>query len=190
MKRQARKVTINEVYVFKSRFIRPWPKDDEARTVPLSAKALEIYDRQLAGRDLKQGCGVRHWKDEPCTHPLVYTIEGRPLSPNSLGEALSNAAARAEVDHETPYGARRGYATRLAERGIDAFLLADLVGHSDLSITREYVQQTQSAQARVLAALGEPQPLKAVGPRGTDRGTDRDNQALPEAPQGASEDTA
>lgn len=188
--RRARKVTVNEVYVYKSRFIRPWPKDDEARTVPLSAKALEIYDRQIDGRDLKQGCGVKHWENETCAHPLVFTINGRPISPNSLGEALKIAAARAEVDHKTPYGARRGYATRLAERGIDAFLLADLLGHSDLSITREYVQQTQSAQARVLAALGEQQPLKAVGPRGTKRGTDPDNQALPEAPEGSSEETA
>ncbi len=133
---------------------------------------------------------MKHYGDEACTHPLVFTIDGRPISPNSLGEALKNAAAKASVDHKTPYGARRGYATRLAEDGVDAFLLADLLGHSDLSITREYVQQTQSAQARVLAALGEPQPLKAVGPHGTDHGTDRDNQPLPDAPEGASDETA
>ncbi|MEV6879572.1 site-specific integrase [Amycolatopsis sp. NPDC051128] len=187
---RARRVTVNEVYVFKSKFIREWPKDDEVRVVPLTSKAEEIYNRRTANRDLKTGCGVPHFGGTPCTHALVFTVNGRPLSPNSLGEALSIAAGRAGVDHKTPYGARRGYATRLAEAGIDAFLLADLLGHSDLSITREYVQQTQAAQGRVLAALGESQPLKAVGPRGTDRGTDRDNQEFPEAPEGASEETA
>jgi hypothetical protein len=73
------------------------------------------------------------------------------------------------VDHKTPYGARRGYASRLAEAGIDAFALADLMGHSDVSITTVRVQRTSAAVARVLDAPGDKQPLKAMGLHGVGR---------------------
>jgi site-specific recombinase XerD len=72
--------------------------------------------------------------------------EGQPLSTSQLWWHLAAAAEKAEIDHKTPYGARRRYATRLAEGGLDAFALADLMGHSDVSITRGYVNPRELHQ--------------------------------------------
>lgn len=58
------------------------------------------------------------------------------------------------------------------------------MGHADLEELYGYVQETPASDDKLLAALGEPQPLKVVGRRGTRRGTDRDNQSLPDAPKG------
>ncbi|WP_409182638.1 hypothetical protein F9C11_40660 [Amycolatopsis sp. VS8301801F10] len=52
------------------------------------------------------------------------------------------------------------------------------MGHADLEELAGYVQETPEADSRMLAALGERQPPKAVGSRGTDRGTDPRNQTL------------
>jgi len=174
-------LTVAEVLVARKKVIRPWPKDKDTREVPLSAKASEILDRRLAGRDPRAGCGLPHTDNATCTNALVFEIEGRPLLPTPLGWALARASEKAKTTHKTPYSARRGYATRLASGGLDAFALAELMGHSDVAVTREYVQRTEAAKAKVLAALGDRQPLKAVGQRGTERGTELDNQPLSEA---------
>jgi hypothetical protein len=49
---------------------------------------------------------------------------------------------------------------------LDGFALAELMGHSDVSVAREYMQATNAAQAEVLVALGDRQPLKSLGQRG------------------------
>jgi integrase len=72
--------------------------------------------------------------------------QGQPLSTSQLGWHLAAAAEKAEIDHKTPYGARRRYATRLAEGGLDAFALADLMGHSDVSITRQSSEPTRRSR--------------------------------------------
>ncbi|MGH3622047.1 MAG: tyrosine-type recombinase/integrase, partial [Sciscionella sp.] len=174
-------LTICDVYVPGKHVIRPWPKDGETRTVPLSARAQEIISRQLEGRPLHEGCGVPHVRDGRCTHQLVFLQDGQPLTPMLIWYHLREAAKKAGVDRTMPYAARRGYATRLARGGLDAFSIAELMGHTDVALTREYVQMTPAAQAQALLALGEPPKLVAVDvrPRETPRETDSDNQGLP-----------
>lgn len=187
--RRRKVLVITETFVFRAKKIRGWPKDGDAREVPLSTRACEILDRRLQGRDLRESCGVPHMRGERCTHPLVFlTRLGRPLSRDVLNYHLRQAAKTAKVDAKSGYTLRRGFATRLAEGGLDAFQLAEVMGHSDIRQSQEYVQTTKTARARVLAALGDRAPLAAVedaerGTRGTDRGTDRDNQPPAEAPK-------
>ncbi|NIJ10607.1 integrase [Saccharomonospora amisosensis] len=180
-------LTVAEVFVFRQKRIRPWPKDRDAREVPLSARAVEIARRRLAGRDPREPCGVEHMRGEKCAHPLVFLTEaGKPLNRDILGFHLRKAAEAVGVHGKSGYALRRGFATRLAEGGLDVFQLAEVMGHSDINLSREYVQQTSTARARVLAALGEAPTLSVVdnggvGQRGTRRGTNLDNQALREA---------
>ncbi|MER5388345.1 tyrosine-type recombinase/integrase [Saccharopolyspora sp. NPDC002686] len=178
---------VAETYVFKRKEIRPWPKDKDARTVPLSAKADAILDRRLASRNLNEGCGIPHIGGEKCSHPLVFlTASGRPMNRDTLNYHLRKACDAAGITRKTAYTTRRGYATRLAEAGLDVFELARLMGHEDIKQTQEYVQQTSTARTRVLQALGEHQPLQAVdgvGHRGTTRGTDLEHSTTPEAPK-------
>lgn len=177
---------VAEVYVSAKKAIRAYPKDDDSRFVPLTEKAIEIILRRLEGRDLTRGCGIPHLNGEKCESELVLrTPNGRPMTPLNQKCHLQRAARKAKVPYRGPYTVRRGYATRLARGGIDAFELADLMGHSDLAQTREYVQRSPQARERALAALSEKQGLAAVderGNRGTARGTKRGHQATPENP--------
>jgi integrase len=168
-------MTVAEVFVTRARVIRAYPKDDDMREVPLSAKAIEIIRRRLAGRDLNAGCGVPHADGATCTSALVFlTDRARPMSPKTLSEHIKNASHKAGLPRKTAYAGRRGWATRVAQGGLDPYDMADVLGHEDLKqLKKSYVQKTPAARGRVLAALGERPQLTVVegdGARGADRG--------------------
>lgn len=177
-------VEVSEVLVNGRRVIRAFPKDKDARVVPLTAKAREIIDRQLEGRDLKQGCGLPHTDGTSCMSPLVFlNSQGRPMTADFLRTKMRRAARDAALPHRSPYSVRRGYATRLADGGADAFQIARMMGHETLEQAAEYVQETPTAHRRVLAALGERQPLSVVeGQAGAEPGAHSDPQSRPDTP--------
>jgi len=144
------------------RVIRPQPKDEDVRKVPLSAKALEILERRLADRDLRSGCGVPHSDGHKCASVLVFLTDRRkPMTPSGIRGAMKRAAKRAELPERGGYALRRGFATRVSPH-LSAPELALIMGHADLNQLRPYVQETPEARARALAALGERQELRAV----------------------------
>lgn len=180
-------LVVAETYVYRKKQIRGWPKDGDERVIPLSEKALAILKRRLAGLDLNQACGVEHMHGVKCSHPLVFRgHRGAVMNRDTLNGQLRQAAERTETAAKSGYAFRRGFATRLAEGGLDAFALAEVMGHSDINLSAEYVQQTASERARVLAALGQRPTLAAVeelGQPGTLPGTEAGSQKLSAAPK-------
>lgn len=183
-------LTVAEVYVDKRHIIRPVPKDGDTRSVPMTSKAIAIARRRLAARDPIVGCGAPHSDGAECHHDLVFrNARGGVLRPDLLGEQLRRAARKAGIAIRGGYSGRRGFATRAASGGMDAFLLADVMGHADVRVTREYVQMGSDSRARALAALGEATELSVVdgvGQRGTTRGTDSGDYPLRSTPRGGS----
>ncbi|MGI8308135.1 site-specific integrase [Saccharopolyspora hattusasensis] len=169
---------VREVLVARRRVIRSFPKDEDVRAVPLTPKAIEILDRQLKGRNLTHGCGLEHTDGTECASALVFLSKrGRPMRPDGVGACVRLASKKAEVPAVSLYATRRGFATRAAEGGLDVFALADVMGHGDIRQSREYVQQTPTVRARVIAALGQAPPLTVIhGAAGASLGADRDQQ--------------
>ncbi|MGZ3140835.1 tyrosine-type recombinase/integrase [Lentzea chajnantorensis] len=166
-------LTVAETYVFRSKKIRGWPKDGDVREVPLTPKAVEILRRRVDGRELRQPCGVPHFRGEACDNALVFLTEptpgassgGRPLHRDVLALAMKGAAQRAGTEPKSGYALRRGFATRLADGGLDAFALADVMGHADITMVQEYVQASAGRRGRVLAALGSTPEQAAPEPQ-------------------------
>lgn len=187
-------LTVAEVYVDRRSIIRPIPKDGDVRTVPLTSKAISVARRQLETRAPSAGCGVPHSDGAECHHDLVFRNKrGGTLRPLLLGNRIREAATQAGLPTRGGYSGRRGFATRAASGGMDAFLLAEIMGHADVRVTREYVQQGHDSRVRTLAALGEPPGLSVVDPvgsHGTERGTDPGNQSLPSTTFEESENSA
>jgi integrase len=153
---------VAEVYVEGKKVIRPQPKDDDVRKVPLSSAALAILKRRLADRDLKSGCGIKHSDGHDCESALVFlTDRDKPMTPSGLRAAMQRAAKSAELPQRGGYALRRGFATRVSPR-LSAIELALIMGHADLNQLKPYVQETPEARARALAALGEVPELRAV----------------------------
>jgi integrase len=84
------------------------------------------------------------------------------MKPEEITKRMNYAAKAHGVPRRTPYAARRGYATRLADGGVNPVRGAEVMGHATVDQFREYVQETAAAHASVLAALGEQQPLAVV----------------------------
>lgn len=170
-------LTVAEVYVDKRHLIRPAPKDGDVRSVPMTSKAIEIARRQISGRKLRVGCETPHVDGVDCQYDLLFrNAYGGVLRPGTVTHQLRNASLAAGIPIRGGYSGRRGFATRAASGGMDAFLLADVMGHADVRMTREYVQMGSDSRARALAALGEKTELSAVddvgvGQHGTSRGT-------------------
>jgi integrase len=170
-------VWMTNVMLTHSRQIRSFPKDGDARRFPLTKKALEIFERRTHGRDLTAGCGVPHLDGSECKGALLFVVlpRGIAMNPNVLGARMRDAAKKAGLPRRGSYALRRGFATRLAQGGVNVFELADALGHEDISLVRGYVQETPGARERLLAALGESQPLHVIeggGARGADVGAD------------------
>jgi integrase len=182
---------VHEVYVRRRKAIKAWPKNEKPRVVALTEKAIEIIKRNLEGRDLNAGCGVPHLDGSECRSVLILlNSRGKVVCPEQLRQRMITACAKAGVSRKSPYATRRGYATRLAEGGLDPFEASRQMGHASLEQTMDYVWQTSRTRGRIVAALGEPVALTVVdggGQAGTRSGTDLDSQALPETPSEAHE---
>ncbi|TKG61305.1 tyrosine-type recombinase/integrase [Prauserella endophytica] len=187
-----------ETFVHRRRVIRPIPKDQDARGVPLTSKAIEIVRRRMGDRDRSAGCGLQHTDGEACSSALVFlTARGRVMHPDALGQAMRRAAERAEMPRANAnmYALRRGFGTRAARGGMDVFMLAGIMGHADIRETQGYVQMSPQVRAQAMAALGERPPLAAVGhdeDRGADpwgkRGADLNGDALESTGEDAAKD--
>ncbi|GAB3429986.1 hypothetical protein GCM10027436_02620 [Actinophytocola sediminis] len=147
---------VAEVFVPGRRIIRSYPKDEDVRMVPLTDKAIEIAKRRLHGRDLGAGCNVPHSDGSSCNSTVVFLTERRRIMhPDTIAYHMKNAAERAGIERRSPYTGRRGFATRAAEGGLDAFQIAEILGHATLTQAQEYVQQTPAARVKLSAALSQ-----------------------------------
>lgn len=50
----------------------------------------------------------------------------------------------------TVYGIRHGFGTKLARRGVSAFYIAELMGHTKLETTRRYVHSEKKLLIQIL----------------------------------------
>lgn len=180
---------VAEVFVKRRRLIRPFPKDKDVRWVPLTDRAIEIARRRVEGRDESKGCGFEHTAGSPpCSGVLVFlTDRGRPMHPDGIAYHMTNASAKAKISRRSPYSVRRGWATRAAEGGLDAFQIAEILGHSTLTQAQEYVQQTPMARMKLTTALQRYPQLTVIEggmgqptASGAEVGAGRDSQAIAE----------
>lgn len=161
---------VSKVLIGRSDVIRPWPKDVDSRRVPLTSKAVEIIRRNLDGRDPHAGCGMPHIGGKTCRSILVIVNkQGHRITPGAWWAAMDRAAKRAKIPRRCTYDARRGFGTRAGHGGMDAFDLADIMGHADVRQTQEYVQSSPQARDRLRKALGETTPLTVVDGAQSDR---------------------
>lgn len=184
---------VREVYVRRRKAIKATPKNEKPRMVALTAKAIAVIERSLEGRDLTAGCGYPHLDGSECHSVLILlNSRGKVVCPEQLRQRMITACEKAGVARKSPYSTRRGYATRLAEGGLDPFEASRQLGHSSLEQTMDYVQRTSRTRGRIVAALGDPVPLTVVdggGQSGTGSGTDLNSHTLPDTPSATRENT-
>ena len=86
---------------------------------------------------------LRYRHDAEPNHPLWVTTYGARLKYSGLRQIIRRRAAVANVDQPSLHSFRRAFALLSLRGDMDIYSLQKLMGHSDLSVLRRYLAQTE-----------------------------------------------
>lgn len=109
-------------------------KTKKARLVPLSTRTIKI---------------LKEYMDETFDFQsewLFVTYEGKPLSDNTVRKDLQEWGKKANIKNKrvSPHTFRHTGALFYVMNGGDPFSLQKILGHSDMSMVRKYIQMTNT----------------------------------------------
>ncbi|WP_246939611.1 tyrosine-type recombinase/integrase [Bacillus pinisoli] len=108
-------------------------KTKKGRSVPISNKTLKL---------LKEYIGIT---DDYRSEYLFLTYEGELLSDNTVRRSLAEIGEKAGVNKRvSPHTFRHTGALFYILNGGDPFSLQKILGHSDMSMVRKYIQMTNT----------------------------------------------
>lgn len=140
-------VVVSESWSLAARAMKAYPKDREARQVPLPTW-VEL------GAPKRGTCGYPH-DGGPCRSPLVITTPaGTIVDQSKFNKEWSKAVKAAGVGHTRPHDLRHTYASWLLQKGITLAEVGRLLGHNTPTTTQRYAHLAEVPSAAVLAALG------------------------------------
>lgn len=117
-------------------YLKVMGKGSKERVVPFGAlvqKALLRY--------------VHHFRPEPFTlavQNLFLSLDGRPLTQNTVTMILRRIAGKSGVKRLHPHLCRHTFATDYLMNGGDVFSLQQILGHTTLEMVRRYVSLASS----------------------------------------------
>lgn len=126
--------------------VKPYPKDDEPRTLTVSGELIQV----LAARIEALGLG----RDD-LLFPSTETAGGRPLSRNTFRTRvwLPTLEAAGLGFHVRMHDLRHAHASWLLAGGTDLKSVMDRMGHSQIQTTQRYLHSLPDADEKALAAF-------------------------------------
>jgi len=79
---------------------------------------------------------------QPCLDakkPLFATLRADGFTSNTLTHIVNGLYRQAGLDGATSHSGRRGYLTKLSEKGVSVRVMMQLAGHSAMSTTQKYI---------------------------------------------------
>jgi integrase len=122
------------------------PKTERSRrTVPLSPAIVSLLKAQRAAQAAERLRASNQWQDSG----LVFTTEfGGPVEPRNILRTMELAASKAGVAGVGVHTLRHSAAVAWLEAGVHIKAVADLLGHSSISITGDIYGHTSDATTR------------------------------------------
>ena len=124
-------LTLEDVHI-DERWVRVYGKGRKERIVPLG---------RTVARDLLRFLRARQRFVDGAACPYLFpSIRKRALTPNGLAQLVRKWARAAGFDTAiSPHLFRHTFARVMVVNGVDPFSLQDILGHSDIRVTRGYV---------------------------------------------------
>ena len=97
-------------------------KNRKRHVLPLNSRAWQIIKRRF--RQRVEGC------------PYVFHRNGRKI--NSIRTAFENSLKRAGIENFHFHDLRHTFASRLVQKGVDLYVVKELLNHSDITTTQRY----------------------------------------------------
>ena len=150
-----RTITVQETIVEVSRkdsptgerlLVKPYPKDNEARTLRVSDSLLQAISERIATLELG-----RH----DLLFPSTETAGGQPLSRATFNTRYWRpAVARAGIDFNVRvHDLRHAHASWLLAGGADLATVMERMGHAQITTTQKYLHTLPDADDKALAAF-------------------------------------
>ena len=100
-----------------------------------------------------------HWNSAPTlysvepTAPLFESRQGGHFSANTMCQLFLTVFADCGLRGATSHTPRRTFITQLANKGVGVRVLAELAGHSSISVTQRYIDVNDAQLARAVELL-------------------------------------
>ncbi len=134
-------------------------KSGRPRTIPLNRFASGVLKNKFEEK-------VRNIKD------LVFVSSiGSKVDPSNLRREFYKVLKKAGIENFKFHDIRHTFATRLAQKGIDIYKIAKLLGHEDIRMTQRYAHHCPDSLRSgvkilesdcILTALGKNEALTQV----------------------------
>ncbi len=127
-------------------------KNGKPRVIPLNQKALGVLRQKSEEK-------VRSLKSDN----VFTSSEGIKIKRNRLIWFFNIAAKKAGIEDFTFHGLRHTFCTRLAQKGIDLYLIAKLAGHKDIRMTQRYSHHCTDSLRYGVEILDADYDLTTIG---------------------------
>jgi integrase len=129
-------------------------KERRRKTVALPPELIAVLRAQRRAQARERMAAANVWED----HDLVWCQEnGRPVDPRADWQQWSDILAGAGIEHAGTHAMRHSAATIAIDQGVALPVVQEMLGHSDIRVTRDYVDVSSplahDAAARVGRAL-------------------------------------
>jgi integrase len=131
--------------------IKGYPKSGRTRRVPLPTKALEAIGMPTTAKT----CGLDHVGGSRCRSGLVIPAKhgGALDARNMRNRHWTHALARAGLEHARLHDLRHTYASWLLQGGASLSEVAEVMGHSSITVTSRYAHLAPSHADKVRSLL-------------------------------------
>lgn len=155
-------MTVDVFEVWDGQQMKSYPKGRLKRRVPMPTWVAD----ELAGSPSAASCGFAHVGGSRCRSGLVILGPmGKPLQArNMLRRHWKDAVDRAGVDDARQHDLRHGFASNLVQAGRSMAEIADVMGHSETTVTARYAHLAGSHMDGIRAALESAAPFRLPVP--------------------------
>jgi site-specific recombinase XerD len=126
--------------------VKPYPKNDEPRTIRVSQQLLNVLATRIQSLSLGR---------DDLLFPSTDTAGGNPVSRNTFRTKVwLPALAHAHLAHHVRmHDLRHAHASWLLAGGADLKAVMDRMGHRQIQTTQKYLHSLPDAEDRALAAF-------------------------------------
>jgi integrase len=126
-------------------------KERRRKTVPLPPELAAVLKGHREAQELEREAAANLWED----HDVVFAREnGRPIDPKADWQEWSDILVNAGIPHSGPHTMRHSAATIALDEGVALAVVQEMLGHSDIRVTRGYTHVSSSLAQDAAARLG------------------------------------
>jgi integrase len=129
-------------------------KERRRKTVALPPELVAVLKAHREAQELEREAAANLWEN----HDVVFAREnGRPIDPRADWQEWSDILSGAGIPHSGTHTMRHSSATIALDEGVALAVVQEMLGHSDIRVTRGYTHVSsvlaQDAAARLGRAL-------------------------------------